>query len=208
MKAASHYAAIACTVALAVAPTCAFAETKPSPKVLYAIALDIDHDGKPDRAVLVAPAGTGSPSQDKSLMIGPDARVDLYIYLGSGNEKLNLARKPTFLKKHIVVGDHNNQIFPLKSRNGTLIVKSAYNLFSNWAPETMTIVHRKGEFLVGGFSLSYDLKNGDQGGCDIDFLTGKGVASKGLGKATTIKRKFKPIKLADWSAEMGWQACR
>jgi hypothetical protein len=39
------------------------------------------------------------------------------------------------------------------------------------------------------------------GGCDINFLTGKGVASEGLAEGKTLKGEFKSIKLVDWSME-------
>jgi hypothetical protein len=185
---------------MAILPAAARAANQPPLQALYQITLDIDHDGKLDRAALVAPVGTGFYSADKAwLMLGPNERADLYIYLGRGNERLDLSRKPSFLKKDLIVGERNNQIFALESRKGSLIVKTAFNLHSNWAPETLTIAYRRGEFLVAGYSYSFEMKSGDQGSCDINFLTGKGVASRGGAKAKPIKARFRPIKLADWS---------
>ena len=180
-------------------PTYARAANTPPLQALYEITLDIDHDGKLDRAALIAQS-QGFYAADKGwFMLGPDERVDLYIYLGAGDAKLDLARQPTFRKKNLVVGERSNQVFALESRKGSLIVKSAFNLHSNWAPETLTIVYRHGEFVVAGYAYSFDMKNGDQGSCAINFLTGKGVASRGQAKAKPIKAKFRPIKLAAWS---------
>ena len=178
-------------------------------KALFEITLDIDHDGKMDRAVLVAGEGTGSYSPDKDwFMLGADERVDLYIYLDVGDAPLDLARKPTFLQRGIV-GERQNQVFPLEARNGSLIIKTAYNLHSNWAPETLTIVHRGSEFLVAGWTRDYDMKGGAQGGCAINFLTGRGVVSKGAGgKAKALKQRFQPVKLAAWSRRPVPKACR
>ena len=207
MKAATPRVICCCFAALAMLPAVARAASPPPAKALYAITLDIDHDGKLDRAVLVARSAGFYASDKSSYMIGPDGRVDLYIYLGVGAKEPDPSRKPTLLKKDIVVGERDNQVFPLESRNGSLVVKSAFNLFSNWAPETLTIVHRHGEFLVMRYVYSFDLKNGDQGACDIDFISGKGVASRGQAKAKPIKAKFRPIKLADWSNEKRPKGC-
>jgi hypothetical protein len=175
---------------------------------LFEITLDIDHDGKMDRAVLAGGAGSYGPNRDW-FMFGADERVALHIHLGAGDAPLDLSRKPSFLKPGIVRGERQNQIFPLKARNGALIITSAYNLHSNWAQETLTIVHRKGAFLVAGFSRDTDMKNGGQGRCDINFLTGKGVLQKGVdGKARRLKQHFKPVKLAAWSTQSIPQACR
>ena len=45
------------------------------------------------------------------------------------------------------------------------------------------------------------------GGCDIDFLTGKGVVSEGLDESQPLDEIFKPVKLADWSTENRPEAC-
>jgi len=180
------------------------------PKALFEIALDIDHDGKVDRAVLVGVEGTGSygPNNDW-FMFGADERVALHIYLGTGDAPLDLPRKPSFLKPGVIRGERQNQIFPLQARNGSLIITTAYNLYSNWAQETLTIVHRKGALLVAGFSRSTDMKSGEQDSCDINFLTGKGVVQKGVdGKARPLKQRFKPVKLAVWSTQSIPKACR
>jgi hypothetical protein len=179
-------------------------------KALFEIARDIDRDGKMDRAVLVASEGTGSYSPDKDwFMIDAAGRADLYIYLDVGDAPLDLSRKPTFLKQGIVAGERQNQIFPLEARNGALVVKTAYNRHSNWAPETLTIVHRRGEFLVAGFSRSTDMKNGEQNRCEINFLTGKGIVSKGVsGKARPLRQHFRAVKLAAWSAQFIPDVCR
>jgi hypothetical protein len=197
---------VAVVFALAAIPAPARAETK----ALFEIALDIDHDGRMDRAVLVGVEGRGFYAPDRDwFMIGAAERVDLYIYLGAGDAPLDLSRKPSFLKQDIVVGERQNQILPLEARNGSLIVKTAYNLHSNWTPETLTIMYRGREFLVAGFSRSSDLKSGAQRSCEINFLTGKGVVSKGAdGKARRLKERFKPVKLATRPAQATPKACR
>ena len=193
MKTAFQYAILPWIVALAIAPMPALAEDKPSLSAVYEIALDIDNDGKMDRAVLVSPESDGfySPEKDWFMMAEP---VDLYIYLGSGDEKLDLSRKPAFLKKDIAASDQdNNQLFPLESRKGSLIVNFAYNLFSNWAPETLTIVYRKGEFLVAGFTYSFDMESGDIAAVATStFSPGKGSRQMGWARASRSRKNSRP----------------
>ncbi len=62
----------------------------------------------------------------------------------------------------------------------------------NRGGESLTIVHRDGELLVGGYAKSWEWSNEvrkpdgeldvetEIGGCDIDFLSGKAVVSEGL----------------------------
>ena len=158
--------------------------------MLHEIALDIDQDGKMDRAVLAKP----QPEL-------PDA--DLYIYLALGDEKVDLSRKPAILKKAIAT----DAIEGLESAGkGSLIVKYGWG-GSNTYEAKLTIVHRRGAFWVAGFTKSWDRRDGI-GSCDINFLTGKGVVSRGpSGKDRPMGAKFKPVKLADWSPDKHAKAC-
>jgi len=45
------------------------------------------------------------------------------------------------------------------------------------------------------------------GGCEINFLTGKGVAIQGFDERTPIKGKFTMVKLADWPKGKRPKAC-
>jgi hypothetical protein len=190
MKIALQSAALAVMVALV--PAGARTEDKPALKVLYDIALDLDHDGKLDRAAVV---------QDPASIYAA-----LYIYLGAGAGPLDLTRQPSFLKKDLttepVIGLAGNG-------KGTLIVKyGRVGLGSNQYEMRLTIARRGGEFWVAGFSASWDMRDGSLGSCDIDFLTGKGVAARGHGRNKPIKAKLRPVKLADWSQDKQPKACR
>jgi hypothetical protein len=189
MRTAFRPAALFWIIALAIGPVCARAGTKPPPNVLSAITLDIDHDGRMDRAVAAQDPGS--------------IYADLYIYLGTGTEKLDLTRKPAILKRALTT----DPILGLASNDrGSLIVK--YGRFgSNQFETDLTIVSRGGEFLVAGFTKNWDMRN-SMGSCDINFLTGKGVASRGLGKSRPIKAKFKAVGLADWSDDKHTKACQ
>ena len=83
-------AALLLLVALAMASIGARAGDGPPLRDRYEVALDIDHDGRMDRAVLVR-----HPS-------GPSA--GLLIFLAAGDEQLDPSRKPEIFKKDIVSG--------------------------------------------------------------------------------------------------------
>jgi hypothetical protein len=189
MNTAFQRAALSCIVALAPLP--AHAEEKPPPDAPHEITLDIDHDGKLDRAALVR--------------VPESADADLYIYLGGGAEKLDLSRTPSLLKKKLA---HGHVLELTSNAKGSLIVKYGCGGCSNDDESSLTIVHRGGEFLVAGFANAWEWRDRGSGGCDINFLTGKGVFYRGAGgKKKPIRTKFTPIKLADWSVEKMPKAC-
>ena len=45
------------------------------------------------------------------------------------------------------------------------------------------------------------------GGCDINYLAGKGTVSKDLEDGKPIKGKFRPVPLKDWSSDKRPKAC-
>jgi hypothetical protein len=191
MKSAFQLASLSCIVAFVIAPTSALAEDKPSPDAPTEITLDIDHDGRLDRAAL--------------LRLPESADADLHIYLGTGSEKLDLSRQPSILKKKLA---HGHVLALASNAKGSLIVKYGCGGCSNDDESSLTIVHRGGEFLVAGFANAWECRDQGIGGCDINFLTGKGVFWRGLnGRKKPIPAKFTPMKLADWSVEKLPKAC-
>jgi hypothetical protein len=193
MKTAFRHAALTWIVAFATVAMPALAEDKPLVEPLYEVALDVDSDGRMDRAAIVE---------------RPDSRqADLYIYQVAGDQKLDLSRQPTFLKREITEG----RVDGLESRgNGSLVIISCFGCgaIKSWA-ETLTIVHRGGEFLVAGYARDWDWNshmadgtvNTIMGSCEIDFLAGRGAASDGLDDAQPVEGTFTPVKLSDWSAD-------
>jgi hypothetical protein len=147
------------------------------------VVLDIDHDGKLDRAVLVEDAASGA--------------ADLYIYLATGRGKRDLSRKPAILKKKLTTA----RILRFeKGDDGSLIVMSGCGGCSNDYATTLTIVYRGGAFRVGRATYDWDTRAGI-GSCDVNFLAGKASVSHGLAKGRSIRGKFAPVKLTDWSNE-------
>lgn len=190
MKTACRYAASAWIVALAMVPAHARVQDIPPLKPPYEGTLDIDRDGKMDRAILVEDPSTGNG--------------DLYIYLGTGAEKFDPTRKPAIVKKTLTTA----RILQFESDGkGALIVVSGCGGCSNDYATTLTIVHRRGAFMVGGVRYDWDTRSG-AGSCSFDFLTGKGIRSRGLAKGKPFTANLAPVNLADWSDEKRPKACR
>jgi len=185
MRAAYH----ALIAALMIAPTGALAQPSPDPQDRHEIALDIDNDGKMDRAVLVR---------------NPTNRYgDLAIYLDAGTGTLDPSRKPAIVKTSLTDARINE--FESKGK-GSLVITYGCGGCSNDYETTLTIVHRGGKFLVAGYTYSWETRDGS-GSCDVNFLTGKGVMSRNLGKSRPIKGSFAPVPLADWSDDKRPKAC-
>lgn len=219
MKTASRYAALPLIAALAASAAPAFAEEKT--ETLYEVTLDIDKDGKPDRAVLVliGPGRTDfHPLTMERYGLAPGESVDLYVYLGDGGEKPDLSRKPSLLKKAIVDPQRTPWVQPLESEEGrSLAVTSVYGWGASktWG-ETLTIAYREREFVVAGYARDWDWNSHTSdgnvetviGGCEIDFISGKGVATQGLDEdSQPIEGMFKPVKLGDWTGDDLPEAC-
>ena len=151
--------------------------------------LDIDRDGRLDRAVLVR-----HPS-------GPAA--DLLIFLGAGSEALDPSRRPDIRKDNLANG-HAMQLEI--NGKGSLRIHYGCGGCSNDYETTLTIVYRRGDFFVAGFSYNWETREG-VGSCDVNFLTGKGVRSRELAKARPIKAKFALVRLAEWSGDKEPKAC-
>jgi hypothetical protein len=175
-------------IGLAIGLVAASASAAPLDDV-HEMAIDIDQDGRADRAALV---------RDKA-----SSGLDLYIFSGAGDAKLDLSRKATFVKKGLAT----SLVLAFEQRGkGSLVVTTGCGGCSNDWSITLTIVHRGGEFLIAGFTREWDTRNGT-GTCDINFLTGKGTLTRDGAKARPLKGKFAPVKLADWSSEREPKAC-
>ncbi|MGX5846344.1 hypothetical protein ACWGTO_04625 [Mesorhizobium sp. PL10] len=200
MKAAFHLAVLPWIVALAAIPMATHAQDEPLDELPFEVTLDMDNDGRTDRAVIAQDPDNG--------------QADLSIYLAAGEGKLDPSRKPSFVKKALT----EDRILGLESRGkGSLAIISCLGSGANRSTETtLTIVWRQGKFLVAGYSFDWDwnVQKADStvettlGGCDINFLTGKGVVSKDLEEGKPVAGKFTPIALADWSDDSRPEPCK
>ena len=176
MKMTLRQTALICGLALTIAPRAAFADADAPKEGTYEATLDLDQDGKMDKAILAQQAGGGP--------------ADLAIYLSAGNGPLDPSRQPTFLKKNLTA----QRILALDGASkGSLIVQYGCGGCSNDNETSLDIVRRGGEFLVAGFTQAWDTRNG-VGRCEIDFLKGMRVVTQGLDEAKPARKRFAPVK--------------
>ena len=135
--------------------------------------LDIDRDGRMDRAVLVR-----DPRH---------AAADLRCTFVSGSEALDLC-EPDIARNNLAHG----QVMRLEANSkGSLVIQYGCGGCSNDYETILTIVYRGGDFFVAGFSYHWETREG-VGSCDINFLTGKGVRSARPGEGKVAQSEIHP----------------
>ncbi|HEY8161430.1 MAG: hypothetical protein ACR650_11740 [Methylocystis sp.] len=150
-------------------------------------------DGNTDRAVLVENGDSGA---------------DLYIYLNLEPARdFSKLAKPALVKKSVAWsgGMWGTRASLETNAKGSLLIKSENTGIGRdrWT-ETLTVIYRKGEFVVAGLTReSYDTLDPKAAhSCDLNFLSGKG---KRDGKSIEVKTAAK--KLAEWSDEAPPKEC-
>ncbi len=93
--------------------------------------------------------------------------------------------------------------------------KQSLKLYASYAPgssatedETLTIIYRKGKFIVAGMDIYWE-GGGKNGNCQYNFLTSQGYTAPGefADEKTPIKAKVKPIPLSEWSTATRPSVC-
>jgi hypothetical protein len=179
----------------------------PRRDMLFDATLDLDGDGKLDRAVLVLVGPGRDATWDLSRGTYPlteGETVDLAIYLGTGDAPLDLAKSPTILKQNFIDREYAGWVQSLEVVN-TRSLKVGWNYqpgSSHDLEEEITIVWRKGRFLVVGVDVFWENPNG-LGNCQLNLSTGRGSRAEGELPAPkpTFKAKVKPVPLEKWSAK-------
>jgi hypothetical protein len=179
----------------------------PRRDVLFEASLDMDADGKLDRAVLVLVGPGRDTSWDLSRGHYPlttDDTVDLAIYMGAGDAPIDITKPPTILKQNIADREYAGWLQSLEVVNKRSL-KVGWNEqpgSSHDLEERLTIVWRKGHFLVVGIDTFWENPNGI-GNCQLNLSTGQGSRSEGEFPAPkpTFKAKVKPVPLEKWSAK-------
>jgi hypothetical protein len=205
-------------LAMPTTPTMADAAAKS--EVLYQASLDINRDGKLDKAalVLVGPGRSDFHQLTKDRYgLSEDERIDLHIYLGKGGENADLRQQPDFVKQRIADPERVPWVQPLEvTKSGSLLISAAHQWGASrdWT-EILTVVYRNGEPVVAGFTMGWywnslladETFETLEGECDINFLTGSGTLTKDADKPQPIKAAFKPVKLVEWTSANIPQAC-
>lgn len=182
-------------------------------ETIFEVSLDLDRDGIADRAALVLIG----PGRDKILdlsrgvySLSENESVDLAIYMGAKDQPIDIEKPPTILKQNIINKERTSWVQSLEVVNG-----NALKLSSNYQPgsshdeeETLIIVHRNGQFLVGGLNTFWENPNGI-GNCQLNLFTGNGIRAEGEfpGPKSNFKAKVKPVPLADWSEKTRPKQC-
>ncbi len=179
------------TLVLALAVPSARADNGAPREPPQAVTLDMDKDGKMDLATLT---------------VSGDGSVELRIFMAVSSVVPDASRKPDIIKNDIAGASFN---WLESNGDGSLVVKYGCGGCSDDTVTALTIIHRGGEFLMSRYALDWDTRNGI-GSCEVDFFMGKGVMTQGLDGEVTkrFKKKFGPLKLADWSDEMQPEECK
>jgi hypothetical protein len=179
----------------------------PVREVLFDAALDMDGDGTLDLAALIL-VGPGRDTiwdlTRGTYPLSGGETVDLAIYLGAGDLPADLTQTPTLLKQNFIDREYAGWVQALEVVN-----KRSLKVGWNYQPgsshdleEEITIVWRKGQFLVVGIDVFWENPNGI-GNCQLNLSTGEGSRAEGEFPAPkpTFKAKVKPVPLEKWSAK-------
>jgi hypothetical protein len=184
--------------------TC-FVQAEPKREVLFEATLDMDADGKLDRAVLVLVGPGRDKTKDNWHDIYPLSEgetVDLAIYMGGGTGPLDLAKPPAILKQNFIDREYAGWVQSLEVVNKRSL-KVGWNYqpgSTNDLDEKLTIAWRKGKFLVVGLDVYWE-NHGENGNCQLNLSTGQGAKAEGEFPApkSTFKARVKPVPLETWS---------
>lgn len=189
---------VAALISLSATATVA-AETAITPaRIVDAAIGDWNKDGKPDLALLVAPA-----PDDQA-----DNPIGIYIYLR--DDEHSLLRLAAAAPNKVWGSTEPDGIFGQEPSikalpNGSIAVTSQNDAIGRdrWE-QTLTLALRNNTFVVAGYTYDYrDTLKPDAGySCDYNVLTGK--ATKG-GK--DLKTEGKTIKIEDWKDDFGQKGC-
>ncbi len=181
--------------AILLLPTLGFAQTSISPwEVLSVVTADWNKDGQKDRAVLV-----GSPEPSSA---------DLYIYLGTPKG----FEETVFVSQFASSGSMWGQLPSLAVNDaGSLLVHSLnIGMGRNRWEQVVTIAYRDDSFVLAGFGFQYhdSIDPDDNGSCDLNILTGRGVFSVNSGPEQTRDHlSIDVMPITAWNMDMFPEEC-
>lgn len=179
------------SIVLFALPAQSFASEELAPRIISVATGDIDRDGKPDAAMIIAPDDDAYDDNAVAVYLADsqEGTVSLKTYIPNfvwGSNGPMFGNRPSIAinaSGSILVNSHNEAI----GRN-------------RWS-QTLTLVVRDSRLLVAGYTYnSYDtLENDNYSACDLNVLTGNGTKNRGE-TATTISMPGKRIDAVDWLA--------
>ncbi len=161
---------------------------------------------RPEQVLSVVTADWNSDgSMDRALLVQNEDDADLFIYFSTGpGASMRLAAyQKGFAWTGILFGTLPQ--LALTSNPAAFQVVSENDAIGRdrWK-QTLTLVFRNNAFVVAGYTLNSrdTLDPNNVSACDVNLLTGKGVAN---GKPFTSKTKAMP--LAQWTSDTAPQGC-
>lgn len=186
---------------LAFGASAALAEPIDTDSFVAAVTGDFNKDGASDLALLTR----GSEDMDLRFFLQDNERRYLRPAGVARNKVWGTAGPDGFVGREPELKALPNGSLQITTRNDAIGR-------DRWT-QTLTLAYRNTDFVVAGFTHSYydTLDPDNNGECDLNVLTGKGVASKPDGKGGHIELRisvapeFVPFK--DWPTDGGMKAC-
>ncbi|NLS20845.1 hypothetical protein HGP16_30520 [Rhizobium sp. P40RR-XXII] len=167
-------------------------------RIIDAAIGDWNEDGKPDLALLMAPA-----SGDQA-----DNQIGIDIYLRDDEHSLLklAASAPNKIWGSVEPGGTVGQEPSISALpNGSIAIVSQNDAIGRdrWQ-QTLTLAYRSNNFVVAGYTYdSFDTLEPDNShSCDYNVLTGK-VTKDGK----TLKAEARTVSIQDWQDDFGQKAC-
>jgi len=161
--------------------------------VLSAITADWNNDGQKDRAILV----------DNPI----EGVAELYIYTGKDRGFFEHSISPEIAWSGSMWGQQPSLEI---NSDGDLLVKSTNHGMgrTRWF-QTLTITYRNGAFVVARFNHSYydSLDPNDNGECDINLLSGRGLTLRGEETPRDIILPARVIPASEWNTDIFPEEC-
>lgn len=137
----------------------------------------------------------------RALLVDTEDGADLYIFIDAGEGmKLN-----TYSGNIVWRGGYGQKPHLEVTKNGALKVVSKNSAIGRdrWQ-QTLTVVFRKEQFLVAGYTYDYydslDLDN--KNFCDVNLLTGRGIRNE-----KKFKTKMRALPVSEWTMDLNPVEC-
>ncbi|WP_395175211.1 hypothetical protein [Roseibium alexandrii] len=157
-------------------------------------------------SVLSVVSGYQDSNYYKAVLVKGEEDADLYLFSRDGWDLILEAYAPGI----VVTGIGGTDASLSTAENGALRVHSEnIAIGRNRWQQTLTIVHRDGQYVVAGYTYSfYDTlavdANGDvlTGECDVNLLTGKGFKD-----SQPFRTNLRSVPVTKWRADMAPPEC-
>lgn len=142
----------------------------------------------------------------RAVLVQGDQNADLYIFTGRYTEP----QQVVYAKDIAITGIGGVDAHLTLSPSGALqLISENIAIGRHRWQQTLTIVYRNDQFMVGGYTYSYyDTlavdDNGDvkTGKCDVNLLTGRGIIDD-----RPFRTELKALPVQDWSIEISPPEC-